>query len=297
MNIIKCVFQIQEENARCKCHEWGTVSSMVRDGNTRPKLIPPPSAIGCFSHHSSHCKMTYHVSPRPLLISAKGAPQLFLHIHSLQSVSLLFSLFFFTQCVCTCFPSPSPSLPLSEDLTFFPLGSHCVLTRAFVTRHPLSVTEHSVLPVSSFLFFSTHSIIHSLFVWLHPCYTSIHSHLFLVCAIITLMCVDHPSLRAPLFFLESPSVSSILSHASPVSLCLVKQREPCDLFSVAALWTFTASLLLSKSGTCTLKITHCLCLCTPQNEEIEHFPCQEKMHHIPDLHDFHPNHWFVCFKA
>lgn len=137
------------------------VSYLARDGNTQPKPSPPPSAIGYFSHHPSHCKLTYHVNPRQLLISAKGAPRLLLHIHSLQSVSLLFSLFFYP--VCLYLFSFSLSLSLSEDLTFFPLGSHCVLTRAFVTRHPLSVTEHSVLPVSSFLFFSTHTIIHSLF--------------------------------------------------------------------------------------------------------------------------------------
>lgn len=50
--------------------------------------------------------------------------------------------------VCTCFPfPPSPS----QDLTFFPLGSQCVLTEAFVTRHLLSGTGHS-LPLSFSLF-------------------------------------------------------------------------------------------------------------------------------------------------
>lgn len=76
---------------------------------------------------------------------------------------------FFTVCfplvlsVCTCFHSLSPptSPSLSEDLTFFPLSSHSALTGAFVTRHPLSLTEHSVLPLSFFFSFS-----HSLHFWL-----------------------------------------------------------------------------------------------------------------------------------
>lgn len=50
-----------------------------------------------------------------------GAPLLYLHIHSSQSVSPLFCLFV---------PVPPPC----QDLTFFPPGSQRVLAGAFVTR-------------------------------------------------------------------------------------------------------------------------------------------------------------------
>lgn len=55
----------------------------------------------------------------PLLIPTKGAPRLHLHIHSLQSVSLLIS-------VCTCFPSLCPPpLSLSRSLA---LGGFNILS-------------------------------------------------------------------------------------------------------------------------------------------------------------------------
>lgn len=73
-------------------------------------------------------------------IQRAGTPWLHLHIHSSQSVSLLFSLF-----VPVFFPSAAPS----QDLTFFPLGSQSVLTGG-----PLS---HSSVTDRAFPLFLSHS--------------------------------------------------------------------------------------------------------------------------------------------
>ena len=68
--------------------------------------------------------------------SARGAPRLHLHLHP----SPLFSGFV---------PVFRPSIPrsFSEDLTFFPLGSHCVLTGGFCHTPPL-VCDRTQCPPS-----------------------------------------------------------------------------------------------------------------------------------------------------
>lgn len=75
--------------------------------------------------------------------SAKGAPQLLLHIRSLQSVSLWFHSLYLL--------SLSPSLRGFNILSAW--QSLCINWR-FCHMPPLVVTEHSVLPPSSFLAFS-----------------------------------------------------------------------------------------------------------------------------------------------
>ena len=89
---------------------------------------PAPRARSC-----SHCELTRDVSPRATLnLGRRGTP-------TPPSHPFLTVRFPLVLPVCTCFlPSLSvlsrfPSLP-PEDLTFFPLASHCVLTGAFVTR-------------------------------------------------------------------------------------------------------------------------------------------------------------------
>lgn len=193
-------------------------------------------------------------APRPLLISAKGAPRLHLHIHSSQSVSLLFSLFV-------------PVFPLSLSLWGFNILSawqSVCINRGFCHTPPLVCDR--IQPPSFFLSFS-----HSLHLWLFfpqpgSPFASLYCTLF------------YPS--SPRFSCCSPSSGSppSISHAIPLSLhlcvCLAKQLELCNLFSVAALWTFTASLLLSKSGTFALKITNSRAHCS--SASVHASPCMRK---------------------
>lgn len=121
-------------------------------------------------------------------------------LHSLfPSCSLCLYLFSF---------SLSLSLSLSEDLTFFPLGSHCVLTGAFVTRHPLSVTEHSVLPLSFFLSFfeltPSPDSCNSLCLVVVPCFIYLYA-VSLVSLSLALFAFLFPSLPLFLLFFHMPS--------------------------------------------------------------------------------------------
>lgn len=91
-----------------------------------------------------------HAGSWPPEIGAGGAPQLYLHIHSSQSVSSLFCLFV---------PVPPSVPPPCQDLTFFPLDSQPVLARAFVTRRlarSRSVAVSLFAAALPFFFFFSH---------------------------------------------------------------------------------------------------------------------------------------------
>lgn len=209
-----------------------------------------------------------------LNLSQRGTPTTPSHPFFTVCFPLVLSLY-----LLSFFLSPSPSLSLSlslyEDLTFFPLGSHCALTGAFVTRHPLLWQNIACSLPPSFSLFHTLAIFDSLF-FRPPQYCAFLKNLIAVSLAV-------PSLPDSFPFFPSlslPSRSPVLSHASSLCLCLclAKQLEPRDLFSVGSTLNFHCEPVAQKKWNIRLKNNKlqstmlCSCPCVSWRRKTSHIP-------------------------